>query len=71
MYYNTDRTPRLPDPSGLQSHSGEQGPKGDRGEQGRNELQGIHGEHIPPGPDKKLEVREFHGASVRYLRKEG
>jgi len=37
----------------------------------RNELQGIHGEHIPPGPDKKLEVREFHGASVRYLRKEG
>jgi hypothetical protein len=38
---------------------------------GRTGLQGIHGEQGPPGPDKKLEVMEFHGASVRYLRKEG
>lgn len=44
--------------AGPQGSAGQAGAPGAQGPQG---IQGIQGE---PGPDKKLEVREEHGASV-------
>ncbi len=51
-------------PQGVAGPQGSAGAPGAPGAQGPAGPQGIQGEQGPPGPDKKLEVRESHGASV-------